>query len=67
MLHKLLTEVDKSNVVVIASLIDWKEAFPRQCPKLGVEAFINIGVKPTSFKAEECKLSGMASFLKSRS
>ena len=32
---------------MIASLIDWKEAFPRQCPKLGVEAFINMGVRPS--------------------
>ena len=47
MLHKILTEVDKSSVAVIVSLIDWKEAFPRQCPKLGVEAFINMGVRPS--------------------
>ena len=26
---------------------DWKEAFPRQCPKLGVEAFIKSGVRPS--------------------
>ena len=45
MLHKIFTEVDKSNVAVIASLIDWKEAFPRQCPKLGVESFIKLGVR----------------------
>ena len=25
---------------IIASLIEWKEAFPRRCPKLGVEAFV---------------------------
>ena len=27
------------------SLIGWKEAFPRQCPKLGVQAFIKCGVR----------------------
>ena len=30
---------------MIATLIDWKEAFPRQCPKLGIEAFIKCGVR----------------------
>ena len=27
-------------------LYDWKEAFPRQCHKLGVEAVIECGVRP---------------------
>ena len=26
--------------------MDWKQAFPRQCPKLGVDAFIACGVRP---------------------
>ena len=45
----ILTDTDNSRKgeanAVIASLIDWKEAFPRQCPKLGVEAFIKCGVR----------------------
>ena len=31
---------------VLATLVDWKQAFPRQCPKLGVESFIRNGVRP---------------------
>ena len=30
---------------VLATLYDWKEAFPRQCPKLVVEAFMKCGVR----------------------
>ena len=30
----------------MATLVDWKEAFPRQCPKLGIESFIQNGVRP---------------------
>ena len=32
---------------VVANLIDWNNAFPRQCPKLGVESFIRNGVRPS--------------------
>ena len=28
-------------------MVDWKEAFDRQCPKLGVEAFQKCGVRPS--------------------
>ena len=49
MINVILTDTDNSKKgeanAVIASLIDWKEAFPRQCPKLGVEAFIKCGVR----------------------
>ena len=31
---------------VLATLVDWKQAFPRQCPKLGVKSFIENGVRP---------------------
>ena len=31
---------------VLATLVDWQQAFPRQCPKLGVEAFIAVGIRP---------------------
>jgi hypothetical protein len=27
-------------------LIDWNNAFPRQCPKLGIQSFMNNGVRP---------------------
>ena len=32
---------------VIANLIDWNSAFPRQCPTLGVQSFIDNGVRPS--------------------
>ena len=48
-INKILTDTDKRSKgevnAVIATLIDWKEAFPRQCPKLGIEAFIKCGVR----------------------
>ena len=31
---------------ILATLVDWKQAFPRQCPKLGVESFMKNGVRP---------------------
>jgi len=31
---------------VVANMIDWNNAFPRQCPKLGIESFIKNGVRP---------------------
>ena len=31
----------------MANLIDWNSAFPRQCPKLGIESFISNGVRPS--------------------
>ena len=33
-------------MAVLATFVDWKQAFPRQCPKLGIEAFIRNGVRP---------------------
>ena len=32
---------------VLATLVDWQQAFPWQCPKLGVEAFIAVGIRPS--------------------
>ena len=50
MVHRILTVLDnnsrKETFAVIASMIDWNNAFPRQCPKLGVQFFIENGVRP---------------------
>jgi hypothetical protein len=50
MLHRILTALDNNSrretFAVIANLIDWNNAFPRQCPKLGVESFMRNGVRP---------------------
>ena len=51
MIHRILSALDnnskKETFAVIANLIDWSKAFPRQCPKLGVESFIKNGVRPS--------------------
>ena len=40
MIHKILNDLDTSEVTaVLATFIDWKYAFPNQCPRLGIEAF----------------------------
>ena len=48
MVHRILHVLDnnsrKDTFAVIASLIDWNNAF--QCPKLGIECFIRNGVRP---------------------
>ena len=36
----------KDACAILATLVDWKQAFPRQCPKLGVESFVKNGVRP---------------------
>ena len=50
-LDKIIQAVDNSSksesVAVLSTLVDWKQAFPRQCPKLGIESFIQNGVRPS--------------------
>ena len=49
-IDRVLESVDRGSkneaCAVLATLVDWKQAFPRQCPKLGVESFIKNGVRP---------------------
>ena len=49
-IDRILEAVDGNSkgeaCAVLATLVDWKQAFPRQCPKLGVESFIKNGVRP---------------------
>ena len=51
MLDRILTALDSSSKgevkAVLALFVDWKQAFPRQCPKLGVQAFIAVGIRPS--------------------
>ena len=51
LLHRILTALDRNvrneTVAVIVNLIDWNNAFPRQCPKLGIESFLKNGVRPS--------------------
>ena len=50
LIDRILLSTDKNSkkeaIAVLATLVDWKEAFSRQCPKLGVESFIQNGVRP---------------------
>ena len=49
MIDRVLTCLDRNNskeaYAVISELIDWNQAFDRQCPKLGIESFISNGVR----------------------
>ena len=49
MINRILTCLDNNNKkevnAVIVQLIDWNQAFDRQCPKLGVNSFIKNGVR----------------------
>ena len=51
MLHRILSVLDNNSkgdiFAVVANLIDWNNAFPRQCPTLGVKSFIQNGVRPS--------------------
>ena len=50
MIHTILMKLDNNKkgdtFAVVAALIDWKQAFPRQCPTLGVQSWIQNGVRP---------------------
>ena len=50
MIHRILTVLDNNSrreiFAVVANLIDWNNAFPRQSPKLGIESFIKNCVRP---------------------
>ena len=49
MLHRILSSVDKNSTsesyAVIIGLVDWSQAFDRQCHKLGIQSFIDNGVR----------------------
>ena len=49
MINEILTSVDRNTAnqkfAVWCSLIDWKQAFDRQCHTLGVQSFIENGVR----------------------
>ena len=49
LLHKILVSVDKNTpkekYAAIIHFVDWSQAFDRQCPKLGIESFIENGVR----------------------
>ena len=46
-LQALENNLKSEKCAVLATLVDWQQAFPRQCPKLGIESFIKNGVRPS--------------------
>ena len=51
MIHEILTGVDvntsNQKFAVICTMIDWKQAFDRQSHKIGIQSFIDNGVRPS--------------------
>ena len=49
MIDEILRSVDTNSVykkfATFCTLVDWKQAFDRQCPRLGIESFIRNGVR----------------------
>ena len=49
MIDRILSVLDKNNKeeanAVIAQLVDWAQAFDRQCPLLGINSFLKNGVR----------------------
>ena len=49
MLHRILTAVDRNNqseaFAVIIGLVDWSQAFDRQCHIQGIQSFLDNGVR----------------------
>ena len=49
MVDQILTILDTNNqneaYAVIVQLVDWAQAFDRQCPKLGIKSFLKNGVR----------------------
>jgi hypothetical protein len=51
MLLSILSVLDNNSkgdtFAVVVNLVDWNNAFPRQCPTLGVKSLIENGVRPS--------------------
>ena len=49
MIDEILRSLDKNSVyekfAVFCTMVDWRQAFDRQCPKLGIKSFIRNGVR----------------------
>ena len=49
MINRILTVPDQNNQkeanAVLVQLIDWSQAFDRQCPELGIKSFVKNGVR----------------------
>ena len=49
MINEILLSVDRNSAsekfAVFCSMVDWRQAFDRQCPTLGVKSFVKNGVR----------------------
>ena len=63
--NRILTALDPNSkgdvFAVVASLIDWNNAFPRQCPTLGLKYFMENGVQPSLIPVLSVKWHGCRS------
>ena len=46
MINKVLKDTDQGVTALLAKFIDWKDAFPNQCPKFVIEATLKCDVWP---------------------
>ena len=53
MIHRILEALDNNSkgekFAVFANLINWNNTFPWQCAQLGIESFVQNGVRPSLF------------------
>ena len=51
MVHRILSNLDRNSRgevnAVLCTFVDWKQAYSRQCHTLGIESFIQNGVRPS--------------------
>ena len=71
-MDKILCHIDNNlnSPLCIATMLDWSAAFDRQCPKLGIQRFLECGVRPEivpilvsylSMRSMSVKLNGVCS------
>ena len=68
MIHNILSSLDNNSkgdiFAVIASLVDWKQAFSRQDPTLGIQSFIENGIRPSLLPMLANYFQGRKAFVK---
>ena len=68
MLHQILLSLDKNSLsesfAVILSMIDWSQAFDRLNHRLGIQSFIDNGVRPSLIPTLLSFFQGMTMVIK---
>ena len=51
MMHRIISNLDRNTKgevnAVLATFVDWKSAYSRQCHTLGIQSFIRNGIRPS--------------------